>query len=399
MAGVLTILGGSLKNDVVTPAGYTIQVLLVGGGGGGGYKVISAPDQNGGAGGGGGGEVAYVRANLTPGVPYSVSVGAGGGNESNNFANNPGNSSSFGANVLTSLEYNRSNTLANEGPWIPIASVSALGGGGGAHTRASAPTTLFSPGFQGQYAAIPGDPRSFKCGNGGGGSAGNRRVPSNPALGNAPGGAGGGSWIDGGTTPNFQQSIGAPGGSGTETRRGTGLPNSTSGRTGAGGGGGGALRGGGSLGAPSGTGQPGNQGPTVSPYTNKGDNGGSGGAGQPFPLNGGVYGGGGGGGGGQTTLTSTGLSGAGGSGGGGNGGTGQSGQPNTLTNGSTNTGGGGGGGSIGSGGPGASGGSGIVILVIPTPNYPGAYGPIASTPPLAPGKTLLTYTSTGTYIA
>jgi hypothetical protein len=48
---------------------------------------------------------------------------------------------------------------------------------------------------------------------------------------------------------------------------------------------------------------------------------------------------------------------------------------------------------------GGAGGSGIVILVIPTPNYPGAYAPIASTPPLSPGKTLLTYTSSGTYTA
>jgi hypothetical protein len=38
-------------------------------------------------------------------------------------------------------------------------------------------------------------------------------------------------------------------------------------------------------------------------------------------------------------------------------------------------------------------------LAIPTPNYPGGYGPIASNPPSAPGKTVLTFTTSGSYIA
>jgi hypothetical protein len=44
---------------------------------------------------------------------------------------------------------------------------------------------------------------------------------------------------------------------------------------------------------------------------------------------------------------------------------------------------------------GAAGGSGVVILAIPTPNYPGmsAPGAAVSTPPAAPGLTVLTYTT------
>jgi hypothetical protein len=36
---------------------------------------------------------------------------------------------------------------------------------------------------------------------------------------------------------------------------------------------------------------------------------------------------------------------------------------------------------------------------VPTANYPGGYAPIASTPGSAPGMTVLTYTSGGTYTA
>jgi hypothetical protein len=49
---------------------------------------------------------------------------------------------------------------------------------------------------------------------------------------------------------------------------------------------------------------------------------------------------------------------------------------------------------------GGSGGSGRVILSIPTPKYPGsAPGATVTTPPAAPGKTILTFTSSGTYTA
>jgi hypothetical protein len=42
----------------------------------------------------------------------------------------------------------------------------------------------------------------------------------------------------------------------------------------------------------------------------------------------------------------------------------------------------------------------VVILAVPTPNYPGsAPGATVTTPPSAPGMTVLTYTSSGSYTA
>jgi hypothetical protein len=46
-----------------------------------------------------------------------------------------------------------------------------------------------------------------------------------------------------------------------------------------------------------------------------------------------------------------------------------------------------------------AGGSGVVILAVPTPQYPGAYAPQATTPPSAPGMTVITFTAPGTYTA
>ena len=60
-------------------------------------------------------------------------------------------------------------------------------------------------------------------------------------------------------------------------------------------------------------------------------------------------------------------------------------------------GGGGGGRTVG---PAGSGAQGIVILAVPTPAYPGtAPGASVSTPPAAPGKTVLTYTAPASYTA
>lgn len=87
--------------------------------------------------------------------------------------------------------------------------------------------------------------------------------------------------------------------------------------------------------------------------------------------------------------------GAGGPGGGGHGGT--TGKHNNAAVGGT-PGLGGGGGSDGQ--THYTGGSGTIILLIPTPYYPGsAPGASVSTSPAAPGYTVLTYTSSGTYIA
>ena len=70
------------------------------------------------------------------------------------------------------------------------------------------------------------------------------------------------------------------------------------------------------------------------------------------------------------------------------------------------TGGGGGGGAnnsvpgTGANGYRGCGGPGVVIIAVPTPNYPGsAPGAAVSNPGSAPGMTVLTFTSSGTYVA
>jgi hypothetical protein len=196
--------------------------------------------------------------------------------------------------------------------------------------------------------------------------------------GRGPAGIGGNSQIAAPTVPSFTTVLSYGGGAGGGYNQG-GTP---------GGSGGGAsnVRGGQGSGVP-GQGNPGGGSPV-------GGGGGAGGAGQGgagygsgvtggpgalWPYTNTTYAGGGGA-----------MSGAGGSGGGGNG----DGSP-----GSTNTGGGGGGFRF-SGGTGGSGGSGVVVLAVPTPNYPGsAPGATVTTPPAAPGMTVLTYNSSGTFTA
>ena len=228
----------------------------------------------------------------------------------------------------------------------PITTVTSFGGGaGGRQSARSAPS---GAGYSG--------------GSGGGGG-------SSPGDGNAPwaGGTGG-------------LAIGSPGSGviGTQGYPGGTLTGPTD-QTGGGGGGGGA--GGAGAGGFASSDQYGNA--TPSSY------GGAGGAGRSNSITGSpvFYAGGGGG----ARYYSGGTSGAGGIGGGGAGGV-------PAGSGQMNTGGGGGGGTFQS--PGGGGGSGIVILSIPTPRYPGsAPGATVTTPPAAPGKTILTYTSSGTYTA
>jgi hypothetical protein len=194
-------------------------------------------------------------------------------------------------------------------------------------------------------------------GGGGGGTVG---IPPNSGIGYDGGsGGGGGAGIAGnfagGAATSYPSPTqqGYPGGSSLQT-----------GNNSAGGGGAGGI-GGPSL-------------PT---------SGGNGGAGYTWPYTGLTYAGGGGGGGVPGNGT-------GGTGGGGNAGAaGTAGTPGL---------GGGGGGAPGAPNtnPGYAGGSGTVILAVPTPQYPGsAPGAVVTNPPAAPGMTVLTYTSPGTFIA
>jgi hypothetical protein len=138
--------------------------------------------------------------------------------------------------------------------------------------------------------------------------------------------------------------------------------------------------------APTGAGGTGGGGAGSASISNSGPSGTAGGSGYTWPLTGNIYAGGGGGG-----AQTSGTGGTGGTGGGGNG---QS--PSTMPAGSAGTPGtGGGGGGNGSGvGTSGAGGSGVVILAVPTPQYPGsAPGATVTTPPAAPGMTVLTYTA------
>ena len=213
-------------------------------------------------------------------------------------------------------------------------------------------------------AGVPNSGGRGPAGIGGNSTLTAPTVPSFTSITSYGGGAGGG--YNNGGTP------GGSGGGASNVRggQGNGVPGQGNPGGGQPGGGGGGAGGAGSGGGGYGSAQPG-------------------GAGALWPITNTIYAGGGG----------DGMGGNGGTGGGGKGDgptgvfgpVGRSGQPGL---------GGGGGGSRGSGGLGGSGGDGVIILAMPTANYPGsAPGATVTTPPAAPGKTVVTFTSSGSYTA
>ena len=90
--------GGKYYTDVIKstqswtcPAGVTsVEVLLVGGGGSGSFASYNQTA-------GGSGSVLYSQLTVTPGVSYTVTIGAGGAGSSATDGGNDGNTSSFGA--------------------------------------------------------------------------------------------------------------------------------------------------------------------------------------------------------------------------------------------------------------------------------------------------------------
>jgi hypothetical protein len=187
----------------------------------------------------------------------------------------------------------------------------------------------------------------------------------------------------------------------------SGNPGPTAGNQGSAGQQGGGGGGGAGIG---GSGSPGQS--TPGPGANNGEAsaGGSGGAGLSFTITGSpiLYGGGGGGGGGSGPYGGgPGTAGPGGGGaGGGPGFAPAGGGPGNGNAGTTNS-GGGGGGIGGYGSTSGSGGSGVVVLSVPnemysgpmaTASYTGANVAI-TTPPAAPGKTIVTFNSSGTFTA
>jgi len=231
----------------------------------------------------------------------------------------------------------------------------------------------------GTFTANRGSPYTVTVGSGAAG-VGN-------SGGRGPAGIGGNSTLTAPTVPSFTSITtygggagggynngGTPGGSGggasnTRGGQGSGVPGQGNPGGGPPGGGGGGAGGAGVGGGGYGTACPG-------------------GSGSVWPITNTTYAGGGG----------NGMGGAGGPGGGGTG-DGPPGFGPTGKNGAPGL-GGGGGGTRGSGGTGGSGGDGVVIIAMPTANYPGsAPGATVTTPPAAPGKTVVTFTSSGTFTA
>jgi hypothetical protein len=243
-------------------------------------------------------------------------------------------------------------------------SITVGNGGSTAGTNGSPSTfstlTAFGGGGTNQYNANPpGGFAGFPGGSGGGGSSSNV-------------GAGGVGYGYPGIAGSTQQ--GYPGGASNSAVFGP-APHGNGGNAAQGGGGG--------------AGGAGGAGATQTPAS-PGGPGGAGGAGITWSYTGPTiyYAGGGGG-----SSPSASGGGAGGSCVGGNGGS-----PNqSATPGRSGTGSGGGGSRMGTAF--GTGGSGVVILAVPTPRYPGAYASLASTPANAPGMTVLTFTSPGSYTA
>jgi hypothetical protein len=206
----------------------------------------------------------------------------------------------------------------------------------------------------------------------GGGFGGNALYPVFPNSPGGNGGSGGGGGGDGETTPNLN-----PGGSGntpsTSPSQGNGGgigSGNPSNRSGGGGGGASAVGANGST---------------------NGTTGGNGGAGTASSITGSSVTRAGGGGG---YNQQPGTAGTGGTGGGGNGG---SDNPSTAgTNGTANTGGGGGGSSAAVSG---NGGKGVVILSMPDAKYSGTTTGSPTVATGVSGKTVLTFTGSGSYTA
>ena len=289
-----------------------------------------------GGGGGGAGQFLCGATNLSVGVTYTITTAPTGARTS--FCQTLG--ANGGSSTLTGA---------------PICTITAIGGGGGAsfNTFAANPGASGGGGSGGWFKNCSGHPQ--------GPNAGGTGSPGNPG---GTGGLGNPSYSP--LSPIFYQGTGG----------------------GAGGGGSG------------GAGNPGGASVQTNPTTSNGGAGGAGGLGRIWTYTGPtVFYAGGGGGGAGYSQNIMGAQGAGGSGIGGPGGT---------TNlpgcqGSYGSGGGGGGRSPNYPAPGGScgggGGGGIVLLAVPTPVYPGAYAPIATTPPSAPGQTVLRWTTPGTYVA
>ena len=302
-------------------------------------------------------------------VTYLVVAGGGGGGGGNN-----GNSQGAGAGGGGLLQ-----GTATMRPGTAYTITVGGGGAGGAGVSGATPT---NPGAAGANSSVSGACFSTLLARGGGGGGGANL--NSPVAQPANGGSGGGGYgmPSSGSNTNAT-AFGSPGYNVAGTQ---GYPGGSSGprsfpivQAGGGGAGGTGSNQFGCCSAP--------------PFGGFGT--GNGGAGYTWPFTGTTYAGGGGG--GNYNKVPQAIYGIGGPGGGGNGGAGCGATNRNTGCGTLNTGGGGGGGGLAGATnfTGGTGGSGVVILAVPTPVYPSvvATGAAVSTPPSAPGLTVLTYTS------
>lgn len=227
--GVITHVNGQTihtfnsSGTFIPPCATEVQVLVVGGGGGGC------------GGGGGGGGVIYNAAYSVNAEPYSVTVGNGGG------VNTNGGNSVFDA--ITALG-------GGGGGCQTIGKPGGSGGGGGQVSSYSGGAGNAGQGFAGGNTTHTGFPYPGSGGGGAGGAgqnsqnnstAGNGGIGVQHSISGTPvyygGGGGGGLWNTGGTPGS-----GGNGGGGTGNSGGTGGAGAAN--RGGGGGGGGQTVGG-----------------------------------------------------------------------------------------------------------------------------------------------------------
>ena len=288
-----------------------------------------------------------------PATPYTVNylvvAGGGGGGKSAAPGTSKGGGGGGGGGGFTTGSY----------PQNPGTVLSITVGGGGSAGSAGA-------GGNGTQSTLTGATTA----TGGGGGSGFTPTGVN-ASGGSPGGSGGGGANNGNCTPyggytpqgGGSGSQGHAGGSSGASPGGPPFPNQGYGGGGGGGGGAGSSGNNGTIGPDT---------PFNAAWTGVG---GPGGTGSTWTYTGATLYAGGGGGGGGIYLT-------------------------PAPSGPSSYGGGGAGGSSpgGTSQPGAAGTAGVVILAVPTPQYSGTKtGGTTSNPPAAPGQTVITWTSPGSY--
>ncbi len=192
---------GTFTNGFTVPAGvYSITVQVWGGGGGGGQDAA-----NNGEPGGGGGAYASSILPVTPGVQFTVVVGAGG------TPTNGGGQSAFGSLVIALGGGSSTTTAAGTGGQasgstgdvkhsggnggIGSGNTTGTGGSGGGSSASAGADGVTGSNFSGTTGGAGGNGP-----DGDGGRGGNNGVNNDAQPGTAPGGGGGGRGDTGGSS-------------------------------------------------------------------------------------------------------------------------------------------------------------------------------------------------------